>query len=216
METMGDLLEKIREFGSLGSKKEDASRLFGWGVQDVVERTPAADEASVAIAFDNGLIIYARYFLNLDPTESEDNCEFILGLRNDLRSRVRYNIFYSGYIHGQGYIRVKIAETDNRTVQRMLEDLYIPALKSIYKPIITQFKGFYSKDYFGVEANNNHGEIYYSPVRYRSEHKESKIWDVIGRLHELDALMREGDIRHALAELDLQMSFLPSVMLSDI
>ncbi len=216
METMGDLLEKIREFGSLGSKKEDASRLFGWGVQDVVERTPAADEASVAIAFDNGLIIYARYFLNLDPTESEYNCEFILGLRNDLRSRIRYNVFYSGYIHGQGYIRVKIAETDNRTVQRMLEDLYVPALKSIYKPIITQFKGFYSKDYFGVEANNNHGEIYYSPVRYRSEHKESKIWDVIGRLHELDALMREGDIKHALAELDVQMSILPSVMWSGI
>ncbi len=216
METMGDLLEKVREFGSKGSQKEDAQKLFGWSIQDVVTRTPAADEASIAIVFDNGLIIYARYFLNLDPTESEDNCEFILGLRNDLRSRIRYNVFYSGYIHGQGYIRVKIAETDNRTVQRMLDDLYVPALKNIYKPIITQFKGFYSKDYFGVEADNNHGEIYYSPVRYRSEHKASKIWDVLGRLHELDALMREGNIRHALAELDVQMSFLPSVIWSDI
>ncbi|MFB3763766.1 MAG: hypothetical protein ACE14P_00805 [Methanotrichaceae archaeon] len=216
METMGDLLGNVREFGSRGSRKEDAQKLFSWGVQDVVARTPVAGEAGVAIVFDNGLIIYARYFLNLDPTESEDNCEFILALRNDLRSRIRYNVFYSGYIHGQGYIRVKIAETDNRTVQRMLEDLYVPALKNIYKPIISQFKGFYSKDYFGVEADNNHGEIYYSPVRYRSEHKDAKIWDVVGKLHELDAMMREGDIRHALAELDVQMSFLPSVMWSDI
>lgn len=216
METMGDLLENVREFGSRGSQKEDAQKLFGWGVQDVVTRAPAADEASIAIVFDNGLIIYARYFLNLDPTESEDNCEFILALRNDLRSRIRYNVFYSGYIHGQGYIRVKTAETDNRMVQRMLEDFYIPALKSVYKPIITQFKGFYSKDYFGVEADNNHGEIYYSPVNYRSEHKDAKIWDIVGRLHELDEFMREADIRHALAELDLQMSFLPSVMWSNI
>jgi len=216
METMGDLLDKVREFGSVNSRKEDASKLFGWGIQDIVTRTPAADEASVAIVFDNGLIIYARYFLNLDPTESEDNCEFILGLRNDLRSRIRYNIYYSGYIHGQGYIRVKVAETDNRMAQRMLEDFYIPALKSIYKSVIIQFKGFYSKDYFGVEADNNHGEIYYSPVRYRSEHKAARIWDIIGRLHELDALMREGDIRHALAELDVKMSFLPSVMWSNI
>ena len=96
METMGDLLEKVREFGSRGCQKEDASRLFGWSVQDIVSRTPTADETSIAVVFNNELIIYARYFLNLDPTEYEDNCEFILGLRNDLRSRVRYNVFYSG------------------------------------------------------------------------------------------------------------------------
>jgi hypothetical protein len=216
METMGDLLERVKEFGSSGCQKEDASKHFSWGIQDVVTRTPGADEASIAIVFHNGLLIYARYFLNLDPTESEDNCEIILALRNDLRSRIRYNVFYSGYIHGQGYIRVKIAETDNGMVQRMLEDFYVPALKSIYKPIITQFKGFHSKDYFGVEADSNHGEIYYSPVSYRSEHKASKISDIVGRLHELDEFMREDDIRHALAELDLQMSFLPSVIWSDI
>ncbi len=217
METMGDLLEKIQEFALHSFTKEDAQKLFGWVVKEISTRSREdADESVVVIDFDNSLFLYIRYFLNLDPTEGEDTCEFTLGLRNDLRSRIRYNVFYSGYIHGQGYIRIRIAETDNRMVQRMIEDFYTPALKSIYRPIIIQFKGFYSKDYFGVEADNNHGAIYYSPVRYRSEQKAAKIWDVVGRLHELDSFMREPEIRHALAELDVQMSFLPSVAWSDI
>lgn len=217
METMGDLLEKVVEFASHNFTREEALKLFGWDVKEIAaRRTEDAEESVVIIDFANELFLHIRYFLNLDPTEGEDICEFIFGLRNDLRSRIKYNIFYSGYIHGQGYIRVRIAETDNRIAQRMIEDFYVPALKNIYKPIITDFKGFYSKDYFGVEADNNHGEVYYSPVRFRSEQKAAKIWDVIGRLHELDALMREPDIRHALAELDVQMSILPSVAWSNI
>lgn len=217
METMGDLLDKIVEFASHNFTEEEARKTFGWDVKEIAaRRTEDSEESVVIIDFANELFLHIRYFLNLDPTEGEDICEFTFGLRNDLRSRIRYNIFYSGYIHGQGYIRVRIAETDNRIAQRMIEDFYVPALKNIYKPIITQFKGFYSKDYFGVEADNNHGEIYYSPVRYRSEQKAAKIWDVIGRLHELDALMREPDIHHALAELDVQMSILPSVAWSNI
>jgi hypothetical protein len=65
-------------------------------------------------------------------------------------------------------------------------------------------------------VDSTHGEVYYSPVRYRSEHKASRIWDVIGRLNELDALLKEPEVRHALAELDLQLSFLPSVMWSGL
>ncbi len=214
---MGDLLEKVQEFAFHSFTEEDAQQLFGWGVKDIAARkTENADESVVIIDFDNQLYLYIRYFLNLDPTENEDTCEIVLGLRNDLRSRIRYSVFYSGYIHGQGYLRIRIAETDNRMVQKVIEEFYLPALKNIYKPIITQFKGFYSKDYFGVEADNNHGAIYYSPIRYRSEQKAAKIWDVIGRLHELDTIMREQEIRHALAELDVQMSFLPNVMWSNI
>jgi hypothetical protein len=217
MDTMRDLMERLREFASHSITNEDASKLFGWEVKEIAaRRAEDSDENIIIIDFSNGLFLYIRYFLNLDPTESEDTCEFTLGLRSDLRSRIRYNIYYSVYIHGQGYIRVRIAEAENRMVQRTLEDFYIPALKDIYKPIITRFKGFYTKDYFGAEANNNHGEIYYSPVRYRSEQMGAKIWDVIGRLHELDALMREPEIRRALAELDVKLSLLPSVMWSNI
>ncbi|HSD57522.1 MAG TPA: hypothetical protein VLB04_05020 [Methanotrichaceae archaeon] len=216
METMGDLLEKVREFASHSFTEDEAQMLFGWEVKDISTRGAKTDESHVIISFDNGMVLYINYFLNLDPTETEDNCEFILALRTDLRSRVKYSVHYSKYIHGQGYIRLKVAETDNRMVQSMIEEYYVPVLKMIYKPIIIQFQGFYDRDYFGVQADNNYSEIYYAPVRYRNEYKNAKIWDVVARLQALDALLREPEIRHALAELDLQLSFLPDVVGSSL
>jgi hypothetical protein len=216
METMGDLLEKVRDLGSQEITEERAKKLFGWDVEGVSARKLEENDSLVIIAFNNQLVLFNRYFLNLDPLENEDNCEFTLALRTDLRSRVKYNIYYSGYIHGQGYIRLRLADLENRMMEKLLEDFYVPALKAIYKPIIEQFKGFYSKDYFGAEANNSHGEIYYSPVRFRSEHKEAKLWNVISKLHELDSLIAQPDIRRALAELDLKLSLLPGVMWSNV
>lgn len=215
METMGDLLQKVKEFATNSFNKDEAERIFGWPVEDVGVRTAEKDETSVVIVFKNGLALYAWYFLNLDPTETEDTCEFMLKLRTDLKSSIRYNVFYSGYIHGQGYIRLQIEEADNALAKRMAEDFYAPALKMIYKPIIIQFRGFYSRDYFGVESDINRGEIYYSPIRSRSENKEVEISKIVGRLHELDSLLREPEVRHNLAELDLQLSFLPSVVWSN-
>jgi hypothetical protein len=214
METMGDLLEKVREFASHNFTKDEAQTIFGWEVLDIRSKVVETDESHIKISFENGIVLFINYFLNLDPTETDDTCEFILALKTDLRSRVKYSIHYSKYIHGQGYIRLKIADTNNKMLQTMLEEYYVPALKMIYKPIISQFQGFFDKDYFGVQADNSYAEIYYAPVRYRSEHKAAKIWDVVARLHALDALLREPEVRHALAELDLQLSFLPSVMWS--
>lgn len=214
METMGDLLEKVREFASHNFTKDEAQTIFGWEVLDISSKVVETDESHIKISFENGIVLFINYFLNMDPTETDDTCEFILALKTDLRSRVKYSIHYSKYIHGQGYIRLKIADTNNKMLQTMLEEYYIPALKMIYKPIISQFQGFFDKDYFGVQADNSYAEIYYAPVRYRSEHKAAKIWDVVARLHALDALLREPEVRHALAELDLQLSFLPSVMWS--
>lgn len=216
METLGDLLEQVREFASHSFTKEEAEKLFGWNVVAIAARMGENEEQHITITFENKLILHIKYFLNLDPTEMEDTCEFTLGLKTDLKARIRYNAFYSGYIHGQGYLRLRIAQMDNRMLQRMLEDFYIPSLKAIFKPIIIQFRGFYSKDYFGIDVGSAEGEIYYSPVRYRSEHKAARIWDVVARLHELESLLNEEEIRHALAELDVQLSFLPSVVLSDL
>jgi hypothetical protein len=214
METMGDLLQKVREFATHNFNKDEAERIFGWQVEEVAARATEKDETAVLITFRDGLALYAWYFLNLDPTETEDTCEFMLKLRTDLKSSVKYNVFYSGYIHGQGYVRLQIAEMDNVMAQRIIDDFYAPALKMIYKPIIIQFRGFYSRDYFGVEADNNRGEIYYSPIRSRSENKDLEISKVVGRLHELDSFLREPEVRHSLAELDLQLSFLPSIVWS--
>jgi hypothetical protein len=216
METMGDLLEKVKEFAFHNFSRDVAERFFGWSVEDIATCTPEADESAVRVTFRNGLVLYAWYFLNLDPTETGDTCEFKLALRTDIRSRIKYNVFYSVYIHGQGYLRLSVAETDNRMIKSMIEDFYVPALKTVYKPIITQFQGFYAKDYFGVEADNKHGEIYYSPIRSRSENKDLEISKVIGRLHELDSFLREPEIRHNLAEIDLQLSFLPSMLGSSL
>lgn len=216
METMGDLLEKVREFASHNYTREEAQKLLSMNVQDVAVRSTENDESLVIITLDDKLVLYIKYFLNLDPTETDDTCEFTLALKTDLRSRIKYNIHYSNYIHGQGYMRLQIADTDNRMLQTMLQDFYVPALKAVYKPIIINFRGFYTRDYFGVNANHTHGEIYYSAVRYRSEHKAARIWDVIARLHELDSLLKEDQIRHDLAEVDVQLSFLPSVVLSGL
>jgi hypothetical protein len=216
METMRDLLEKVREFASHNYTREEAQKLFSMNVLDVAVRSAENDESLVVITLDDKLVLYIKYFLNLDPTETDDTCEFTMALKTDLRSRIKYNIHYSNYIHGQGYMRLQIADTDNRMLQTMLQDFYVPALKAVYKPLIINFRGFYTRDYFGVNANHTQGEIYYSAVRYRSEHKAARIWDVIARLHELDCMLKEDQIRHDLAEVDVQLSFLPSVVLSGL
>jgi hypothetical protein len=212
METMRDLLEKVREFASSTFTKEEAQKLFGWNVVEFLVKCSQNDESHVFIVFENGYMLTIKYFLNLDPTETDDTCEFIFGLRTNLCSRIRYGIHYGNYIHGQGYIRLRVADMKNRMQQMMLEEFYIPALKNVYKPIIMQFKGFFDKDFFGVEADCARAEIYYAPIRSRSEHKGATIGEVIGRLNELDQLLKEPQIRHDLAEIDFQLSLLPSMM----
>ncbi len=216
METMGDLLEKVREFARRSFTKEEAHKLFGWNVRDIAVTNKESDESDIHITFENQYTLFIRYFLSLNPMEIEDICEFTLGLHTDLRSRIRYDIHYAGYIHGQGYIRLRIAETKNRMQQMVLEEFYVPALKNVYKPIIIRFKGFYSRDFFGVVAEKDRSEIFYAPVRDRSEHKAARIGEVMGRLSELDLLLKEPQIRHALAENDLQISLLPSMVWSDL
>ena len=89
METMGDLLEKVREFASYSFTKEEAQKLFGWNVRDIAVKSAESDESYIYITFENQYTLFIRYFLNLDPTETEDTCEFTLGLRTDLRSRIK-------------------------------------------------------------------------------------------------------------------------------
>ena len=216
METMGDLLEKVREFAGRSFTKEEAEKLFAWKVRDIAANNAKDYESYIYITFENGYTLFIRYFLDMDSIETEDTCEFTLGLLTDLRSRIKYYIHYAGYIHGQGYIRLRLADSKNRIQQMLLEEFYVPALKNVYKPIILRFKGFFDRDFFGVAADPNRGEIFYAPVRFRSEHKPVSIGEVMGRLNELDLLLKEPQIRHALAENDLQLSFLPSMAWADL
>jgi len=216
METMEDLLEMVREFARHSFTKEEAQKHFGWNVRDIAVTSKEGDESNIYITFENQYTLFIRYFFNLNPMEPEDICEFTLGLQTNLRSRIRYDIHYAGYIHGQGYIRLRIAETKNRMQQIVLEECYIPALKNVYKPIIIKFKGLCSRDFFGVIAEKDRGLIFYAPVRDRSEHKAARIGEVMDRLSELDLLLKEPQIRHALAENDLQLSLLPSMVWSDL
>jgi hypothetical protein len=214
METMGDILERARDFASASFSKDEAERLFGWKVESLDVKMPEEHKATVVVTFENKIILDIKYFLHPELKELGDEVDIKVSLKTDLVSRVRYNIFYSGYIHGQGYMRVDMGEVENPMMQRMYEDYYLPALKMIYRPIIIQFKGFFTRDFFGVRADSRGGEIYYSPVSTRSESKDAKVWDVIGRLHDLDVMLRSPEVVHSLAELDVQMSFLPSVIWS--
>jgi len=109
-----------------------------------------------------------------------------------------------------------VADTKNRMLQMMLEEFYVPAIKNVYKPIIDRFKGFYGKDFFGVETDANGSQIYFAPIRSMSEHKGARLGDVFGRLTELELLMKHPRIRQDLAKVELQLSLLPSMMASGI
>lgn len=209
-------MDKVCEFASHSLTKEEAKKIFGWNARDISVKSKENYESHIYVTFENGYTLFIKYFINLDSIEAKDNCEITLGLQTDLRSRIRYDIHYAGYIHGQGYIRLRLAETKNRMLQIVLEEFYVPALKNTYKPIIHKFQGFYGRDFFGVEAEKARGEIFYAPVRNRSEHKAASIGEVMGRLNELDLLLKEPQIRHALAENDLQLSLLPNMVWSDL
>lgn len=212
METLADLVQVLRDFSRMEPSKENAERIFGWIPLDIKFFTPAGDESVMMIFFEKGLVIEARYFLNDSLRDLADDLEVRLMLRAEINSRVGYNVFYSRYIHGQGYIRVSLREVDNKMVQKILDEYYTPRLRSIYKPIILEFKGFRDRDFFGVEAGREGGYIYYSPVRPKSGELGTNILDVVAKLYHLEAIMKDKDIQHQLAELELQMSFLPSVM----
>ncbi len=202
MEKMGDLLEMLRRFDSLGSTKEAAKEVFGWGVEDVLirEERPGVDQ--VIILFFNGLIIEARHILSEGLEEFGEEWEFRLKMRTNLTSTIRYNVFYSRYIHGKGYLRNDIVFVENRLLRKMLEDFYIPRQRSIYKPIILEFKGLHAYDFFGIEVDRDHSEIYYSTVRQGREEAESNIDDVVGRLNYLSDMMKDEKLRKDLKALD--------------
>lgn len=202
MEKMGDLLEMLRRFDSLGSTKEAAKEVFGWGVEDVLirEERPGVDQ--VIIQFFNGLIIDARHILSEGLEEFGEEWEFRLKMRTNLTSTIRYNVFYSRYIHGKGYLRVDIGYVENRLLRKMLEDFYIPRQRSIYKPIILEFKGLFDYDFFGIDVGREKAEVYYSTVRQGREEAEANIDDVIGRLNYLSEIMKDEKIRKDLKALD--------------
>jgi len=204
MEKMGDLLEMLRRFDSLGSTKEAATEVFGWGVEDVVissEERPGVDQ--VIIAFYNGLVIEARHILTQEGVvEFGEEWEFRLKFRTDLISTIRYNAFYSRYIHGKGYLRVDIGYVENKLLRKMLEDFYIPRMRSIYKPIILEYKGLFDYDFFGIDVGRERAMVYYSTVRQGREEAEANIDDVIGRLNYLSDMMKDEKIRMALKSLD--------------
>ncbi|MCQ8902720.1 MAG: hypothetical protein NQU42_01285 [Methanothrix sp.] len=212
METLGDLIRGLREISRAEPESDDVERVFGWRPESIRLLAPSEDESIMHIVFEKGVVLEVRYFLNDSLIALGDDMEMRLMLQVDITSRVGYNVFYSKYIHGQGYIRVSLRDVENKMVQKILEDYYLPRLRSIFKPVIIEFRGFSDRDFFGVEAGREHGYIYYSPVRPKSGENEVKIIDVISRLYHLDSLLRNRDIPHQLAELELQMSFLPSVM----
>ncbi len=203
MEKMGDLLDMLRRFNSLGSTREAATEVFGWGVEDVLirEERPGVDQ--VIIAFYNGLIVDARHILTQEGVvEFGEEWEFRLKLRTNLTSTMRYNAFYSRYIHGKGYLRIDIGHVENKLLRKMLEDFYIPRMRSIYKPIILEYKGLFAYDFFGIEVGSERSEVYYSTVRQGREEAESALDDVITRLNYLSEMMKDEKIRKDLKALD--------------
>lgn len=209
---MGDLLEALREYVYLDGTRESLEKVLDWKVLDLIVNTSLKDETVMAVILEKGLVLEVRYFLSEGLRLMHDDCEIRLRLNTNITSRVAYNVFYSGYIHGQGYIRISLASVDNKMIERILEDFYTPKLKSIYKPIIIEFKGFFSRDFFGINASNNGASIYYSTIRSQKEEIQSEILDVVSKLYHLEGIVQSEDVKHKLAELDLQMSFLPSVM----
>jgi len=202
MDKMGDLLEVLRRFDSLSCSKDAAKEAFGWGVEDVQirELRPGVDQ--ITIQFFNGLIIEARHILGEELSELREDWDFRLKIKTDLRTTLMYNAYYSRYIHGQGYLRTDLGYIKNKLLRKMVEDFYTPRLRNIYKPIIMEFKGLHSYDFFGIEVGRDHAEIYYSNTRVGREEATSKIVDVVERLNYLDKRMKDDKLRKELKSLD--------------
>ncbi len=212
MNTMGDLLGGLRQFSSMDCTREAASEILGQGVREVSVHAPSDEESVVLIRLEREIFLEVRYFLNPGLLGTYDDCEFGIRLGIDLRSLVRYNVFYSPYIHGQGYMRIALGDVDNPLMKKVLDEYYLPRLKAVYKPLILRFKGFFSRDYFGIYARADRAHLYYSSVRARREEMDADFLEVVARLYDLEALLSEGEVRHKLAELDMQMSVLSSVI----
>ena len=67
METMGDLLEKVREFAGRSFTKEEAEKLFAWKVRDIAANNAKDYESYIYITFENGYTLFIRYFLDMTP-----------------------------------------------------------------------------------------------------------------------------------------------------
>jgi len=202
METMGDLLDALRRFNATGYSKEAAEEVFGWTVEDLMVRKERPEVDLVVIQLFDNLIIEARHILSEGLEELRDDWEFRFKLKSDLTSSIRYNAYYSRYIHGQGYLRTDIGYVDNKLLRKMLEDFYIPRLRAIYKPVILEFKGFHSYDFFGIEVYRNKCKLYYSTVRYGRQETSSSIVDVISRLNYLNEMTKDQKFREKLKALD--------------
>ncbi len=202
METMGDLLEVLRHFDSLGSSKEAAKEAFGWDVEDVTIREERASVDQVIIKFHNGLIVEARHILSEVSGDFREDWDFRLKMISDLTSTLRYNAYYSRYIHGQGYLRTDLGYINHKLLRKMIEDFYTPRLRKTYKPVILEFKGLQSYDFFGIEAGRDHSEIYYSTTRAGREEASSNIEDVVMRLSYLNERMKDEKLRKSLKDLD--------------
>ena len=70
METMQDLLEKVQEFAFHDFGKEEAKKLFGWDVAEILVNSSKEDENHILIIFNNNFMLFIRYFLNLDPSQT--------------------------------------------------------------------------------------------------------------------------------------------------
>ncbi len=116
------------------------------------------------------------------------------------------------YIHGKGYLRIDIGYVENKLLRKMLEDFYIPRMRSIYKPIILEYKGLFDYDFFGIEVSCDHAEAYYSTVRQGREEAESGIDDVISRLNYLCDMMKSEKIRKDLKALDEDLCKVLSIL----
>ncbi|MHC1567804.1 MAG: hypothetical protein ACXQTD_08965 [Candidatus Syntropharchaeia archaeon] len=195
---MGDILHQLRIFFSSEIDRKEIERYFGSDVKLIlVKKMPEPWEGTnlIKILFSGGYFIDARYHHLDHLKKTGEECDFQLKKIWRGNSGIRYDV---------GFTRLWIEYPDDWAVRMLLERIYRPMLLKMYKPVIPELRGFYRRDYFGVEVNKAFISAYYSPVRKGSEEENAEVTEVLSRLERIERVIKEMKESMEGAEEDLR------------
>jgi hypothetical protein len=203
MEKMRDILNVLTKVakGENGMEeiKREIENAFGWEVELIlVQRLSGLQEGttSLKILFTPSFLIEARVYENEHLRRIGEDCDYTLKkMINDVKSKIRLK-------YDVGYTRTWIEYQEDAMIRMILERMYKPLLIKAYKPVLKYLKGFYRRDYFGIQADISSFYIYYSLVRSDREEAKTLLGDVVTRLEKIEREIKGDNVLTGLREAD--------------
>lgn len=199
---MRDILKVLRKVSAETEledyeMKEEIERELGWDVEFILARRLSGLEegtTTLKILFSNSFLIDARVYENEYLKRIGEDCDYRLKkIKREAKSKIKYDV---------GYTRICVDSPLGNFIKEKLEKTYKQMLIRVYKPLMKYMKGFYKKDFFGIEANPSFISVYYSLVREDREEANASLVAVIDRLEEIERKMKEYHLVERLKEME--------------